>query len=60
MERPLATININIGLGSSNPSLVIYSKDSIGEKVNKLIDEYKLPKHVYKIIMTQINAELNC
>ena len=42
-DKPvLATVNINIGLGKDNPSLVIREGDDVPTLVNKLIDNYQL------------------
>lgn len=58
----IATVNINIGLGKNNPSLVIRENDSISVLVNKLIMDYNLPKKVYSIIMDKVKEQLgsNC
>jgi hypothetical protein len=55
MDHPiLATVNINIGLGWDNPSLVIREGDHVPTLVNKLIENYQLPKKVYAIIMERV------
>lgn len=53
-QRILATVNINIGLGRDNPSLIIREGDHVPTLVNKLIDNYQLPKKVYSIIMERV------
>lgn len=58
MEAILATVNINIGLGKQNPSLVIRQGDDVAQLVNQLIDHYNLPKKVYAIIMERVAQEL--
>jgi hypothetical protein len=50
----LATVNINIGLGRDNPSLIIREGDHVPTLVNKLIENYQLPKKVYSIIMERV------
>jgi hypothetical protein len=50
----LATVNINIGLGRDNPSLIIREGDHVPTLVNKLIENYQLPKKVYAIIMERV------
>jgi hypothetical protein len=50
----LATVNINIGLGRDNPSLIIREGDHVPALVNKLIENYQLPKKVYTIIMERV------
>ena len=55
-DKPvLATVNINIGLGKDNPSLVIREGDDVPTLVNKLIDNYQLPKKVFVIIMERVS-----
>mgnify|MGYP000867960806 FL=1 len=59
-DKPvLATVNINIGLGKDNPSLVIKEGDDVPTLVNKLIDNYQLPKKVFLIIMERVSQELH-
>jgi hypothetical protein len=59
-DKPvLATVNINIGLGKDNPSLVIREGDDVPTLVNKLIDNYQLPKKVFLIIMERVTQELH-
>jgi len=58
MEQVIATVNINIGLGKQNPSLVIRKDDNVPLLVNKLIEDYKLPKKVFAIIMERVSQEL--
>ena len=59
-DKPvLATVNINIGLGKDNPSLVIREGDDVPTLVNKLIDNYQLPKKVFVIIMERVSQELH-
>ncbi len=58
MEPILATVNINIGLGKHNPSLVIRPGDDVAQLVNQLIEHYSLPKKVYSIIMERVAQEL--
>jgi hypothetical protein len=50
----LATVNINIGLGRDNPSLIIREGDHVPALINKLIENYQLPKKVYTIIMERV------
>jgi hypothetical protein len=50
----LATVNINIGLGRDNPSLIIREGDHVPTLVNKIIENYQLPKKVYSIIMERV------
>jgi hypothetical protein len=58
MEQVLATINLNIGLGKDNPSLVIRNGDKIETLVSQLISDYQLPAKVYGIIMERVKEEL--
>lgn len=58
MQEVLATVNINIGLGTDNPSLVIREGDHVPSLVNRLISNYNLPKKVYAIIMERVAQEL--
>lgn len=58
MQEVLATVNINIGLGTDNPSLVIREGDHVPTLVNALISNYNLPKKVYAIIMQRVAQEL--
>lgn len=58
MEEVLATVNINIGLGIDNPSLIIREGDHVPTLVNRLIHNYNLPKKVYAIIMERVAQEL--
>lgn len=58
MQEVLATVNINIGLGADNPSLVIREGDHVPTLVNRLIHNYNLPKKVYAIIMERVAQEL--
>lgn len=58
MEEVLATVNINIGLGADNPSLIIREGDHVPTLVNRLILNYNLPKKVYAIIMERVAQEL--
>jgi hypothetical protein len=50
----LATVNINIGLGRDNPTLTIRQGDHVPALVNRLIENYQLPKKVYAIIMERV------
>lgn len=58
MDPILATININIGLGKDNPTLVIKANDNISNLIEKLIIDYQLPKKVHSIIMERVQREL--
>ncbi len=37
MDEVIATVNINIGLGKANPSLIIKSGDNLSELIDRLI-----------------------
>lgn len=39
----IATVNINLGLGSSNPSLKITKETDIPSMIKKFVKEFKLP-----------------
>ena len=54
MESILATVNINIGLGSGNPDLTIRANDNLSSLIDELILEYKLPQKVHGIIMERV------
>jgi hypothetical protein len=54
MDSVLATVNINIGLGKGNPSLVIKQGDNIAKVIDKLISDYQLPRKVHAIIMQRV------
>lgn len=58
MEPVLATVNINIGLGSDNPTLTIRATDNLPALIDKLIRDYCLPKTVHPIILEAVNQEL--
>lgn len=55
MESPLATVNINIGLGNNNPTLTIRNTEELPALVDKLIKDYRLPKTVQPIILQAVN-----
>lgn len=46
-----STTTVTINTGTEKRSLVIQQGDNITEKVNKFIEDYKLPKKMYTIIM---------
>ena len=54
----LATVNINIGLGKDNPSLIIKKHDNINTLIQDLIKKYQLPEKVFSIIMDRVSQEL--
>lgn len=58
MSEVLATVNINIGLGSKNPTLTIRASDNLADLINKLISDYQLPRTVHAIIMDRVQQEL--
>jgi hypothetical protein len=58
MEPILATVNINIGLGKNNPVLTIRASDNVADMVEKVINDYQLPKKVHAIIMERVKQEL--
>jgi len=51
------TVTINTGL--EKRSLVIKQGDNLTEKVNKFIEDYKLPKKMYTIIMERITQDIH-
>ena len=58
MYSPIATININIGMGKDNPILKIRANDNISALVNQLIEDYQLPKKVHAIIMNRVHEQI--
>lgn len=54
----LATVNINIGLGKDNPSIIIKKNDNINILIHDLIKKYQLPDKVFSIIMDRVSQEL--
>ena len=50
----LATLNINIGLGKNNPSLVLYNNQDVNQTIAKFIKEYNLPQKAYFIIVEKV------
>lgn len=54
MERTLATVNINMGLGKDNPALIITSATNIPNLVASFIQSYQLPHSAYDAIMEAI------
>ena len=54
----IATLNINLGLGSKNPSLKITKNTNISEMIKDFVKQYELPTEAEKIIWTKIQAEL--
>jgi hypothetical protein len=54
MESILATVNLNIGLGSKNPVLTIRANDNLSTLIDELVEEYKLPQKVHGIIMEKV------
>lgn len=58
MEPVLATVSINLGLGTKNPTLLIKPSDSLPALIDKLIQDHKLPKTVQPIILQAVHQEL--
>lgn len=54
MERTLATVNINMGLGHNNPVLIITRSTNVPRLVGDFIAKYSLPTSAYDAIMTAI------
>jgi hypothetical protein len=58
MDSVLATVNINIGLGKDNPILTVRTGDNLSAKVDRLINDYQLPRKVHSIIMKIVEDQL--
>lgn len=54
MERTLATVNINMGLGHNNPVLIITRSTNVPRLVGDFIAKYSLPTSAYDAIMNAI------
>lgn len=54
MQKTLATVNINMGLGKDNPALIITPTTDIPLLVSNFISSYQLPHSAYEVIISAI------
>jgi hypothetical protein len=54
MEKTIATVNINMGLGEQNPRLLITKNTNVPKLISQFISVYELPHSAYSVIIDAI------
>ena len=58
MNSLIATVRLDMGRGSKNPMLKIYSFTNVLGLVGSFVEEEGLPTYTQEIILEEIRAEL--